>query len=581
MSLIELLEFHSNIKESVTVGSYLDRIVDWMSTNTYTKGRNWSFKDHEFQLGIVKDPRREMVVQKCSQVGITELEVRRALGFISLNIGVTVIYTLPTRNFAMKFSKGRIDPVITTSPYLKKLMVAGADGSEFKQIGSGFVYLGGSQNASQAISIPADYLVQDEIDFCNPAAVSAYESRIRHSDHKVKRVFSTPTVSGYGVNKAIQETSQASYSFKCKRCNKESFIDFFKDVVVPGFEREFAKFEKADIFDERIHWRDAYLTCPKCRCNIDEALADPSTRRWVHKYPNKDMAGYYIKPFDLMKYNPTAKVIEQIKGYERLQDYHNFVHGVTYKSDENEINIATVMNNSVLDFQHEAEGCYMGVDVGKKLRVTIIKHVDGKWNVVALYTVLSSSDTAGELETLYNQYGCYRMVIDSAPDWTLCKIMLSKLQTFTHPCVYVEENAKKPEAFYIKEDDNNMMLASRTVCLDMLVRVINKGDMLFPRCDEMSEVRTHFGGMKRVEHFDDNGQRKASWTKISENDHYFHSTLYAFLAARVDEPEVAEGVTVAPVGIMGATFNTPNMSTDMGVSIKDALHFMGISNNGR
>ena len=579
--LQELMEFHASVYDGLNLGNFVERLPEWICTNTAVKNKAWSFDAHEFQLGILKEDKPEMGCQKCSQVGLTELEVRRILAFSAMNVGVTGIYTLPTRNFAMKFAKSRVDTVIDRSPTLLKLLKSGANGSEFKQVGTSSLYFGGAQNASQAISIPADYLCQDEIDFCNAAALSAYESRIRHSDMKIRRMFSTPTVSGYGINQYMDTSTKGRYTVKCSKCNTESALDFFKDVVIPGFDNDFDKFEKGDLSDPRIKVDEAYLACPSCRNPIDRDLADASRRRWVHAHPSRTAAGYYVKPFDLIKYNPVSSLITQIKGYIRKQDYINFVHGETYKSDETEINLGTVNNNTTEREQDSGEGCYMGVDVGKRLNIFIGKPINGKLVILKAMTLMSSDSTAEDLEYIFNQYKCYRMVIDSAPEWSLCKQLLGALGEFVHPCVYVNENPKKPEAFTVKDgpDDHNMLNAARTTTIDCVVADVNKGKVLFPQTDEMLTVKKHFQGMKKTEEFDETGQKVSKWTKISDEDHYFHALIYCWLACKVDNPEIYEASTVSPTNILGAmtAMRDSGVGLETGVGIREALSLVGIN----
>lgn len=583
--LKELLEFHASVADSVLSTTFVERIEKFICENTYVKGANWSFEDHEFQKAIVNDPRPESDCQKCAQMGLTELEIRRALGFISLNTGATVIYTVPTRSFALKFTKGRIDPIIASSKTLREKLVTGADGSEFKQIGSGFLYIGGAQNTSQSISVPADYLIHDEVDFSNPNALAAYGSRIRHSDFKIRRHFSTPTVSGYGINLRIQSSSQARYSVRCSKCNHEYFPEFFEDVFIPGFDEEFKKFTASDLLNPKYHWKDAHLMCKKCGKVIDKDLADPSRRRWVHAFPNREKAGWIVRPFDLMKYNSVPDIIEQIKQYKRYQDYVNNTHGLTYKSDENEINIGTVASNTVLNEEDSGEACFMGVDVGKRHRVVIAKPVDGKLNILKVLSLIGHEDSASEIAEIFMQYGCLRLVIDSAPDWTLCQQIQAKLGEFAHPCVYLEENKRKPGFFYVQQD-TNMVMSYRTTCLDSLVKEINTGKVLFPECDEMEEVRKHYTGMKRTEEYDENGELVPRWTKISDNDHYFHATLYAWIAYRLEEPEVVQSIEVAPTTILSADMSLDRRKSsiiDVDSSVREVLEFMGITGgrNGR
>lgn len=576
IALKDLLDFHAIVGDSLNQTDFVPRIPDWLVANTRLKGRPWSFKDHEFQLEIVTESKREMACQKCSQVGLTETEIRRVLGFLSMLVGATAIYTLPTRVFAMKFAKSRVDPVIDGSPYLSSLVKSGSNGSEFKQIGSGSFYLGGAQNASQAISIPADYLVQDEIDFSNAAALSSYESRLRHSDIRVRRQFSTPTISGYGVNLLMDSSTQAHYTCTCSRCNTTSILDFFRDVVIPGFTRDPMSFDKADLLDPSVRWQQAYLACPKCRRSLDADLATPSARRWVHTFPSRTLAGFYVKPYDVIKYNSTSSVLEQVKGYLRRQDYFNFVHGITYRSDENEVNLGTVGNNTTIEFQTEGEGCFMGVDVGKKLYITITKFVSGKLCVLAVMTLAASDRTAEDLVEVYRAYGCFRLVMDAAPEWSLVKKVISLIGEYAQPCVYVEVNQRKPEAFYVKQEDHGMVMAARTTCFDLLVALINKGSVMFPRCDEMTLVKKHLHGMKRTEEYDDNGNKTPRWTKISDEDHYFHSLMYSWLAYSLDEPDILISQEVGMISILGSASKGESV-IETGMSMREALELAGVS----
>lgn len=572
--LSDCLEFVSSVRDGLKKGSYLDRTPKWICDYTHIDGKNWSFKDHEFQLAIVSEPSREMAVQKCSQVGISEVEIRKCMSFLCMNPGRSAIFTLPTATLSLKFSKSRVDPVIDQSKFLSKLVKAGSNGSDYKQIGTSGFYLGGAQTTAQAISIPADYLVHDEIDFSNQAALSAYESRITHSNFKIRRKVSTPTVTGYGINKELEDSTKNRYACRCSHCEKVVFVDFFNDVVIPGLDKPFSKFDASDLKNPKYKIEEAYLACPLCRRNIEESLRDSSRRQWVKEHPEREVAGYYIRPFDLMKYNPTVPVIKRIRSYRKIQDYHNFTHGVTYTSDENEVNLTVVESCKTSEFLYQGSGYYMGVDVGKKLYVTIGKHVGDKFVIVAYHLVNASEDTAGELKTIYDQYGCYRMVIDAAPEWSLCRTLMSLLGSSVNACVYVKENARKPGIYTIKEEDN-MLLACRTSAFNLMVSEINKRKFIFPMSDVMITVKEHLHGMKKVEEIDENEERVSTWAKIGE-DHYFHSTMYCWLASMQDEPDILDIPTVCPITVVGAQFAS-DYEIETGMSVREALALAGIS----
>jgi hypothetical protein len=70
-------------------------------------------KGYEFQEAILNDMHPNMDVIKCSQVGLTEVEIRKVLGFLKRNRGVSAIFTLPNEKLYDKISKTRIQPLIS------------------------------------------------------------------------------------------------------------------------------------------------------------------------------------------------------------------------------------------------------------------------------------------------------------------------------------------------------------------------------------------------------------------------------------------------------------------------------------
>jgi len=86
----------------------LDEISRWIEENTFIGGKPYSYKNHEYQRRILDSTAREVVIRKCSQVGISELAMRKALGMCGMIKDFTVIYTFPTAGFAANVTKTRI-----------------------------------------------------------------------------------------------------------------------------------------------------------------------------------------------------------------------------------------------------------------------------------------------------------------------------------------------------------------------------------------------------------------------------------------------------------------------------------------
>ena len=121
---------------------------------------------------------------------------KRGIGGVNLDL----MYGLPEQTeatFAATLAKTRVNPVIQDSPYLKD-MLTDTDNVEVKQLGTSYLYLKGAASSNAPISIPADALVHDELDFSDPLVISQYQSRLTHSPHKFKTKLSTPTIPGKG-----------------------------------------------------------------------------------------------------------------------------------------------------------------------------------------------------------------------------------------------------------------------------------------------------------------------------------------------------------------------------------------------
>lgn len=574
----DLEDFYARVSDRLLSGGAINKIPEWIERNTTLKGRPWAFRDHEFQVAIAADTAYEVVVMKCSQVGLSELQVRFTLGFLSIKQGTTGIYVLPHRNFAQKFAKGRIDPVIEGSEKLSNLAVAAANSSEMKRFGLSTLYIGGASTDTQAISIPADFLVEDEYDFCNPAILGKYESRLRHAENGgFRRKFSTPTLPGYGIALEYESSSKARYLCKCEHCEQWVKPDFHRDVHIPGFSETFDKFEKDNLHDPDVQWEDAYIRCVNCGRALDPSLAVAERREWVHEFPSIAKHGYAVKPFDLIKYNSTPSVIEQIGKYDSRQDYENFVQGNPYKSKFTEIDAAMVRNNAVEDVAMHGNGFFMGVDVGKVIHVTLGKKIDGRYRFLRFMRIRVAEQNALEtLKELFILYGCYRMVIDSQPDYTLCQNLQVKFGEYVNPCVYVKDSVKKPKYFELQEDETHMVYAQRTKGLDKLVEAINEGRSTFCKTEELKDVVQHYGGMKRVEQINEEGERVARWQKITETDHFFHSTFYCKLAIDMDEGDESAVVIPAPTRVMSAKIGeTLKHGPEMGVSAAELVKMMG------
>lgn len=568
----EYQDFFSRVSDRLGGDSLSTALAPWITKNTTLNDKPFSFREHEFQIDIANDTAEEAVVKKCSQVGLSELSVRITLALLAVSNGRSAIYVLPSAKFGAEFSKARVNPVIENSTALSRLIIPGSNGAMMKRIGDSILYIGGAANDSQAISRPADALIVDEYDFCNMAVMTKYHSRLRHSRHKFKRKFSTPTVSNYGISKEYDLSDMKSYFVRCEHCGEPQKVDWNKQVVIPGFthsdkERDFTEFDKEDLLNPDYDISGAYLACERCKRSLDASLATPSLRQWVPAIASRKISGYHVRPFDLITYNTVPEIISQIKDYDRSQDYWNFVHGEHYASNENQINEITFKTNIKLTplTPHEAkaltlQGYYMGIDVGKTCHVMIGRPVANNFVEVVYAAKVRSTDgpLAEQLAALYRAYNCYRGVIDAGPDFTLGQTLRQELGEFFQQAIYVRGGDGHPRYYeYDAEKDAEglgVIKVYRTKAFDTLVQENNKGRWLWPLMQETeTEILEHMRGMKRIELPTDEGEKKPKWVKVSDFDHYMHAAMYLKTAIDLDDPLGASVVVASPTIITGAS----------------------------
>jgi len=97
-------------------------IATWLCLNTTLKGKPFSFKDHEYQKVILDSPAQVKNVKKCSQIGISELAVRRLIAKVMLHAAINAMYVLPTAAFSALFAATRLAPALDSSKVAKEAL---------------------------------------------------------------------------------------------------------------------------------------------------------------------------------------------------------------------------------------------------------------------------------------------------------------------------------------------------------------------------------------------------------------------------------------------------------------------------
>jgi len=526
-------------------------------------GKPYSFKDHEFQQEIIKDTRARIDVQKCSQVGLSEVMVQKTIAMGATMKHIRIIFTLPTRDMAMPFSKDRFDTAIDSSDFYSGLVHKASNSASQKKIGTCTLYITGSFGANSAISVPAEVVISDEVDFSNEVVLGKLNSRLRHAsmvdemgNRGMRMRFSTPTVDEYGVNKGFLAGNQLHYMVKCLGCRQWVLPDFDHDFIVPGFDDSIVRFTKDDVNDRRFRIQDAYIKCPCCGKDLQQALLDPERRQWVAKRPDVWDHSYQVFPWDVPKYNTPPAIIKQMGDYPLRSDFYNFVIGLPYNDAENNFTATDEHRKRVSDvdlwiFGQWAVTCQTigGMDVGKTCHFVVKAKVGRHWHVVWAEKIRNTreSPATGQVLERYDYFRMAMLCIDAGPDITLVNSLVGA-RLGIRAVVYVN---KVSGILPIDEKADGMVVnADRTKTLSLLLNKHNAGEIHYPMREEITkEIFEHLKTTKKIRAKGPDGEMVERFIKTSDTDHWVHALNYANVAALLVEDLGLSAVISAPPSV--------------------------------
>lgn len=532
----ELVGSHLERVHFSLLGGYsFETIPQWICENTNLRGRLFSFLDHEYQLKILNDQSQNVNVRKCSQIGISEMSVRLALAEANIIPGFTVIYTMPTALAAQQFAKTRVDLVIQNSPKLLANLNPDNDSAAVKQFGDSFVYIKGTKGSAAAISVPADHLIHDELDFSDLEVVSNYHSRLTHSPYKKKTNFSTPTVEKYGISSQMDRSRRHFNFCKCNHCSHQFVPDYFNDVDLPGFTANLK-----DLSRDNVHLYDvrkAVLRCPKCKLVPD---LSPAHREWVCENPmgDPDTAGYQISPFDAPKIITCADLLTASVRYQRHADFVNFSLGLPSEDKESSITKEDMESIRIHGAGSGYLGYVMGIDVGQTCYLMV-----AGMTLTGIDVLVSEALPVTQLESrkaeLKAQFPIRSTVMDSMPyfelllrmqtsDYNMWGAYFSTMKDLDLYRLKAKEDDEDKGQLYIRQIDIN-----RNRAFDALLENIRAKNIHIKADESWERIVEHCTDMKRIRAFESDGESSYKWQKSSDkNDHFHHTLLYTWLASK-------------------------------------------------
>ena len=522
LSIIDKIENLDSIKS----------MADWVCSRTTIGGRPFSFRRHEFQRQILDDMHPRLCCKKLSQVGLTEVSIRKTIGFLVQNQGRSALYSFPTTDMRDRNVKTRVRPILDRDfPKLKD--TTGSVSKEIRnnsimQLGDSFLYMAGNSEAD-ATSTPVDMIINDELDLSNMEIIALFNSRYQHSDFKIKQVFSTPTYKGYGVSAEFEDSDQHEYFYKCPHCNYQQVPLYdLKSMYIPGLHKDVNS--PLDITMDMAIGLDldnAYVRCIKCGKPLD--LTDDSRREWVAKYPSRiHSRGYQVRPFSSPLLSIKYLVISMADYIKKnqLRRGVNTVLGEDFETSNSrmqEAQIRKAFQSPVTPEISKDKPVMIGIDVGIICHLTL--YTDGAF---IKFEQVHYKNLKEKIKTYLAQYRIIAGAIDRYPYTSLSEEIRDMTNGLIMPVVYNGIRDAEPK----KDVDGKVIYynINRTAALDRIKDNIDRESLqLYGYGNLDQKIIEHYRDMTR----EDEPGKPPTWVKLNGNDHFFHASAYAMVAEKI------------------------------------------------
>ncbi len=224
--------------------------------------------DHLSEILRLGLPERTVSVLKGTQIGMTTVAIGLALYCVRvrrLNVG----YFLPDQDFANRFGDTRIRTAIRNprfSAAMRDGRYKGASSKGLKEFpgpdGSRFLYILGLNEIGNAISLPLDVLIRDEVDDLPPENLAWSNDRLDASKIALTFNLAMGRKPGGGIHAMYEDGDRRTWRVPCLACHEEwNLEEHWPGALGPGASPELA---------------GPGLVCPRCGASLSRAAG-----RWV------------------------------------------------------------------------------------------------------------------------------------------------------------------------------------------------------------------------------------------------------------------------------------------------------------
>lgn len=484
----------------------------------------------------------EVVYQKSTQIGASSGMVRWAVRLAD-QWGETVAYFFPTKIHVGEFGTEKLEPSIEASEYLQSRIPRGhTQNKSQKQIGLGFLYLRGMQSKAGVQSIPAQAIVIDEYDECPPQRVDEAENRISGAEGlgKIGRVrrLGRPSIPGYGIDAAYQESDRRRWLVRCPSCHAEQPITFPDNMrwrSASAGERVL-RFGQ-DEFEIAKDVVEAWRACASCDTSLEGAPI--RTGRWVAQTPGPGrVPGFHI-PRLLVPNTNLRKIVANSRKTKvaEIETHHNHDLGEAWAAADARLTDQDLERAAAegLEPQHRYTGRFpvtLGLDVASErdLSCRISEHLpNGSRRALRIF----EPKDLQEVKQAMVDFRVHLAVVDSMPERRgIGRALQAAFPGRVYLCEY-NDNPKSESWHY--DEKRDIVVVNRTDALDAMMETIRQVENIPTKPMPQNYVEQMKSPVRKLEE-DPEGKKipHYAYRKTGNaGDDYAHAEVYDLVATEL------------------------------------------------
>lgn len=473
----------------------------WVEGMVNESGFPIEFKNHRFLIDIYNDLSPLQVILKPPQIGATVMNVLKAL-YVASHYNKQIIYTLPTATDMYEMVGSGFNRIIAQNPDLRELVAEG-DTMEHKAVGNGLIRFRGTFSAKQAMMVPSDLNIHDEVDASDAAIITQYETRLQAKADGMRWYFSHPSLAGYGVDTYWNQSDKKEWFITCHECGYEQVLEW----------------------PDNISKERAEYICRDCKGALSST--DRASGEW-RATDNGAFSGYHISQL-MCPWITAEKIIEASEDPNKTEQYfYNYVLGLPYAASDDLISAQQVLENVSEDFNPQKDRVIIGVDTGLPIYYTLMNK-EGVFNFGRCEAPSASYDPYKHLEGFLLRWPKSILVSDQGGDLIGIRQLQAKYPGRVYLCFYRKDRKTREMIQWGEKEELGKVTVDRNRMIQMMVEQLREGNRikLNGTREEWKPFADHFANIYRTKEEGPFGV-EYQWERKGP-DHWVHSLLYALV----------------------------------------------------